>query len=239
MASKEKIEGYAQVKKIENLLKGYHFTLDFYEGLSKIKMLEKEQRDIIENNKRKEVIRRSIEKDKEAQLRANEKDKQAKEAQLRANIINSIFFTDLVKKYYFSKSAREVSLQASISDIFGMVGSLINGKPLPTEDESAENWWRNQLQNSRNTQAGEYLYQLNEQGELMPIVRNYWTNKQQERIQPTISNCKFFNESGVSRKIYSLLAGGSTLTTKSHSKCPSCNWLICSCGSCKKGCSTH
>lgn len=323
--SKEKLEGYAQVKKIESLFKGFHFTLDFYEGLSEEEMLEKEQRDLIESNKRKEKLRESIEKDKQdriARLKAstvnstvfanlvdsynssksdmegfvqssasdkgdrvnsvnigkslstedeveqswlssqlqfikytehgkylyelNEKGellsfvrehstKRQKDrvTRLKATVENSEVFTNLVNRYNFSKSAREASIESSVSDIFKMVGSVITGKSLPTEDEVDQKWLSSQLQNVKNTEYGKYLYDLNEKGELVSIIRAY-SAKEQQRVIPSS-----FSYQRYQGRFTHCWKCGSTLTSESHSKCRSCKWLICSCGACKKGCSTN
>jgi tetratricopeptide (TPR) repeat protein len=65
--SKVKIEGYAQVSKVESLVKGYHFTLDFYEGLSKKEMFEKERK-FFSEIKRKELEYQEEERRKEEEF---------------------------------------------------------------------------------------------------------------------------------------------------------------------------
>jgi hypothetical protein len=114
--SSKKSEGYALVRKVEALFKGYHFTLDYYPGLSEEEMLE-----IQTNFYKKEKIKQAIQK----------------------------------------------KIQ------------LLKASQLPS-----------------------HLYQ------------------------------------GQGRSTHCWRCGA-TLTSQTHSKCQSCNWLICSCGTCKQGCTTY
>ncbi|MEH6938321.1 hypothetical protein V7056_10730 [Bacillus sp. JJ664] len=59
-------EGYARVIKKERLFKGYHFTFEFYEGLTEEESGKREKLYFVEEKKKKNEIRKEIQKEKKS-----------------------------------------------------------------------------------------------------------------------------------------------------------------------------
>jgi uncharacterized protein YqfB (UPF0267 family) len=204
--------------------------LEFHEDLSEEVMKLEEKAYFDEELKRREQIKLSIlpeQKAKQEKLKLKNQPKVITDEQ----ILDSSFFIELVKRFNFVKRARKDSLQSNVTKVLTFISSICSGEKIPLE-EVDQKWWRDNLINHRNTLYGEKLFQLNESGKLMLLVKQYGTKKHETKFSTKTPNF-YYHE-----RITHCWRCHTTLMSKTHSKFSSCNWLICSCGSCRQGCSS-
>ncbi|MBM6616321.1 hypothetical protein [Bacillus suaedaesalsae] len=229
LRSEQKKEGYAKVIRKERLIRGYHFTLEFYQGMTreegeiKQELHEKRQQEIIEEIKAENLKR---EQDRQAKLYP------PKEPITDDKVINSHSFRNLVSRFYLvtnGKGTFEPTFISIISTFFGDTTQNV--------EEKNREWWKKHLPNIDNTEIEEYCHQLNENDRLLSLVTRCRADMIRVKEQQWNERERYISR-GYTRHTHCWRCR-TRLNSQSHNKCSRCNWLICSCGACQQGCSGH